>query len=150
MSLSAPSPSLAGIRPVFRRIRLPRALRAEGLRYGLVSLIALAADAGSLALLVEVFGAPVLSANMASFALGSLVAYWGSIHWAFATRRFDDWPSELALFVAIGGAGLAVNQAGLWLFTEAAGIHYGPAKALAAGASFLFNFGLRRAVLFRG
>lgn len=145
MSLSSGSLPLAAPAPARGSARLP-----ESLRYGLVSLAALAVDAGGLAFLVELAQMPLLAANALSFMAGSVVAYLGSILWVFRHRRVESWPQELTIFVSIGIAGLLVNQAGLWVFTEAAGFHYGPAKAGAAAASFAFNYGLRKVVLFRG
>lgn len=126
----------------------PSERAAELARYFAVSLGALAVDGAALFALVEA-GLPVLAANAASFTLGAVVAYLGSIRWVFARRRLSDRNMEFAVFAGVGVAGLAVNEAALWIGAAALGLPLPLAKLSAAGASFLFNYGVRRAILFR-
>lgn len=121
----------------------------EFVRYFAVSLAALGVDFAGLFALVEGLGAPYLAANAAAFALGAAFAYLGSVRWVFARRRLSDRGLEFGLFAAIGIVGLLVNEAVLWAAVSVALLPLAPAKLAAAGASFLFNYGLRRAVLFR-
>jgi putative flippase GtrA len=67
----------------------------------------------------------------------------------FRQRRLSDRRAEYFVFVAIGIGGLAVNESVLWLFTSVAGLHYTVSKAVAAAASFIFNFIVRKLTLFR-
>ena len=53
---------------------------------------------------------------------------------------------ELAIFIGIGG--LAVNEAILWLGIEVAALSLMFAKLGAAVTSFVFNFVVRKMVLF--
>jgi putative flippase GtrA len=55
---------------------------------------------------------------------------------------------ELASFVAIGVAGLALNQLLIWTLVSRFGLDVALAKAPTAGAVFMFNFLARRALLF--
>ncbi|MDP6345247.1 MAG: GtrA family protein [Alphaproteobacteria bacterium] len=117
-------------------------------RYFVVSGVALAADVTALYLLSQWFGAHYLIANPIAFILGAVVAYLGSVHWAFRSRRLQNAGLEFAIFAAIGVAGLVVNEAVLWLGIEVAALSLLLAKFGAAGASFAFNFVVRKLLLF--
>jgi putative flippase GtrA len=121
----------------------------EFARYFIVSLAALCLDAAALFALTEGAGLHFLWANAAGFALGTAAAYLGSVRWVFSRRRVADRGLEFGAFAAIGVGGLLVNEAALWLGAAAAGFALPVAKLGAAGASFLFNYGVRRAMLFR-
>lgn len=120
----------------------------EFLRYFTVSLAALGVDFACLFILVEA-GAHYLAANALAFAFGAAAAYVGSVRWAFSRRRLSDPGLEFALFAGIGVAGLLVNELVLWAGVSVAAASLTVAKLGAAGASFLFNYGVRRAILFR-
>ncbi len=124
------------------------ALSAEFSRYLAVSAAALAVDFCLLYLLSAVLGAHYLVANPIAFALGALVAYVGSVHWAFRHRKMANTGLEMTIFIAIGVGGLAVNEGMLWLGMEVAAMSLLFAKSAAAVTSFAFNFVLRKMVLF--
>ncbi len=127
----------------------PAGLGGEFVRYFLVSLVALAADFGTLVGLTELFGIPYLVSNVAGFILGAVVVYVGGIFWVFGKRRLKDTRAEFSIFVMIGVGGLGVNEGVLWLFTSAVGFHYTLSKVVAAASSFAFNFLVRKYLLFR-
>ncbi len=131
------------ISPVNRR--LPS---IELSRYMVVSAAALAVDLALLFLISGLFGAHYLIANPIAFAAGALVAYFGSIHWAFKNRKMTNSGMELAIFIGIGLGGLAVNEAILWLGIEVAALSLMFAKLGATVTSFVFNFVVRKMVLF--
>ena len=54
----------------------------------------------------------------------------------------------MLIFVAIGVGGLAVNEIVLWLGIEVAALSLIVAKLAAAATSFVFNFVIRKMVLF--
>jgi putative flippase GtrA len=118
------------------------------LRYGLASAIALGADAGTLVALKELTGMNVLMANTISFTVGLVVTFVASRLWVFSGRKIASPAMEFAIFVLVGLAGLAVNDLFLWLGTTL-GWHYLAAKALAAGTGFLWNFALRKYLIYR-
>lgn len=126
----------------------PSERAAEFARYFAISLGALAVDFAALFLLTWA-GLHYLTANAAAFALGTLVAYAGSVRWVFARRRLADRNAEFGVFAAVGIAGLALNEAALWGGAGLLGLSLPLAKVSAAGTSFLFNYGVRRAILFR-
>ena len=70
-----PKAQITLITPNGRRI-----LSGELSRYLVVSAVALAADVGLLSLLSAGFGAPYLIANPIAFAMGAMIAYFGSVH----------------------------------------------------------------------
>jgi len=122
---------------------------AEFARYFAVSLVALAIDVATLFALTAGLGLGYLVANALGFALGTAAAYAGSVRWAFARRRVAGRGLEFGAFAAIGVAGLLVNEAALWGAVALAGMTLPLAKLAAASASFVFNYGVRRAILFR-
>jgi putative flippase GtrA len=106
-------------------------------------------DFGVLALLTEVAGLHYLASAALSFLAGTTLSYWLSVRWVFDTRRVASKAAEYALFVLVGAVGLALNEGLLWLFTEAAGLHYLLSKAVAATIIFGGNFAARKLLLFR-
>jgi putative flippase GtrA len=120
----------------------------ESAGYLIVSLLALALDIGLLFLLVEGLEANLFLANALSFLCGATFVYLASIHLIFGQRRFKSAAPEFFIFVAIGVAGLGVNELVLWGAVAQFGLHYGLGKVAAAGASFSFNFVLRKLALF--
>ena len=99
--------------------------------------------------LTELAGLYYLAANTLAVVAGTIVVYLAAVYWVFLRRRVQTPGLELGLFALIGVGGLGVNSGALWLLTETGGLHYAASKIGAAGASFLFNFLLRKFVLFR-
>jgi putative flippase GtrA len=120
----------------------------ELFRYALGSIVALAIDYGLLVLLTEVAGLHYLVSAAIGFCSGLIVIYLMSIRFVFEERRLESASLEFATFVAIGIAGLALNQLLLWSMVTLASLSYALAKVPTAGVVFLFNFTVRRSVLF--
>ncbi|HJV41926.1 GtrA family protein [Caulobacter sp.] len=129
------------------RPRLPRALRELAL-YGLASVVALAVDWGLLVVLTRV-GVNYLAASAAGFVFGVAVAYGLSIAFVFRDRPVADRRREFLGFLAVGLAGLLLTQGLMALWVEVLDLTPGLAKAPTAALVFLFNFSVRRALLFR-
>lgn len=144
--MRAVSSPLAG-RPAHWAGRLA-VLWTEVWRYALVSAAALAVDYGTFALAVAVSPGRYLAANVLGFLTGVTAAYIGSVLWVFSERRYDNRVIEFALFAAAGVGGLAVGSAVLAAGVEWMKLDPRIAKLAAVGASFVFNFGVRRALLF--
>jgi putative flippase GtrA len=124
------------------------ALFHEAWKYFLVSAVSLAVDFAVYWALYRLAGIPPLAANVISVSVGLIVNYALSVAWVFKERRLSSRWAEFTGFVVIGLAGLTVNEALL-----AAGIDIlklGPVvgKIGAAGGSFVFNFVVRRLMLF--
>lgn len=128
--------------------RLPPGLREFGL-YGMASAVALLADWGVLLALTRM-GLNYLPASAVGFLLGMAVAYVLSVAFVFRVRPILDRRREFVGFLAVGLAGLLLTQGLMAFWVEALGLAPGLAKAPTAGIVFLFNFSVRRALLFRG
>ena len=134
---------LAG--PIWRL--LPEGLR-ELILYGLASAAALAVDWGLLVLLTWM-GVDYLVASGSGFCVGIGVAYALSIRMVFAHRPIAERWREFTGFLGVGLAGLLLTQGLMMVWVEAFGMSPASAKAATAGLVFLFNFTVRRALLFR-
>ena len=122
-------------------------LRIQLFRYFLVGGTAFAVDFGLLWGLAEC-GVNYLLAGGCSFVAGLSVNYLLSVAWVFREHALRSRLAEFAGFAAIGVAGLGLNEAILWIATEAAGLHYLVSKIIAAAAVFLWNFAARKYLLF--
>ena len=120
----------------------------EGWKYFLVSALTLALDLAVYWTLIEVAKVYYLAANVVSVSTGLVANYVLSVAFVFSHRRLKSRRAEFAGFVAIGLAGLAVNEAGVALLVGGVGLSRVLGKIGAAGVSFLFNFLVRRSLLF--
>ena len=81
---------------------------------------------------------------------GVLVAYFLSIRFVFGNRNLRNKPAtELLTFSTVGLGGLLVTQLVLWVGIELMGSNPEISKVSAAGFTFLFNFMVRKLLLFR-
>lgn len=114
----------------------------------------LVASAMALALDTSVFsaglrlGMPLPVAAFLGFSAGLMLIYILSTRHVFTEHRMSDRRSEFALFALIGVAGLLLTEALLWLLVRQLGFNPLAAKLTSAGMVFLFNFGLRKALVF--
>jgi putative flippase GtrA len=120
----------------------------EAFRYFLVSGFAFLLDIGVLWILVQYFSWWYLAAATVSFLSGIVLGYVLSIRMVFSYRRLKDQRIEFLSFAAIGGVGLAINAAVMFVAVKYFGIYYLLAKFVAAGFTFMFNFFVRRQMLF--
>ena len=123
-------------------------LSFEVVRYGLISVVALAVDMSLLALLTQVLHIHYLVAATCSFLSGGVVAYLLSVRFVFRYHRLQLRMMEGVAFVALGVAGLVVNTVVLGALVGHAGLHLMAGKAVAATATFGVNFLLRKFALF--
>ena len=131
------------------RMTLAALLRHDLLRYFTASLLALAADLGTLSLCLRGLHFSLGWSASIGFAVGALVAYLLSIRWVFRQRAFAYAPAvEFLAFVGIGIAGLGITQALLWLGVVK--LHLLPelVKLAAAVVTFVFNYLVRKTLLF--
>ncbi len=120
----------------------------ETWKYFLVSLAALALDYGLLVALTALGRVHYLISAAVGFTAGLALNYALSVAFVFHERRLADRRWEFVGFALVGLAGLVLNEGLMKLFVESAGLGYALAKIPATGVGFVFNFGLRRALLF--
>lgn len=117
------------------------------LRYLVASALALGADFGLYAGAMRL-GASYPVAACIGFCAGLALAYVLSVRWAFEVRTMRDARIEFAVFAGVGLAGLLLTESLLWLAIGELGLNALVAKIGAAGCVFLFNFSVRKALLF--
>lgn len=128
----------------------PRSPTSELGRYFLASLVALAIDLWIFSLSMRFGGLTWVSAAALGFFAGAIVAYWLSIRFVFRNRVLRDSPGiEFLGFAVIGIAGLGVTEITLWLGIELLDVVPEVGKLAAAAVTFIFNFALRKLLLFR-
>ncbi len=120
----------------------------ESWKYLLVSVLALAIDAGLLLALTRGAGLHYLLANAIGFCAGLVVNYLLSVGFVFRQRRLRTPGLEFAGFLAIGLVALGLNELLMKLFVDGFAWALLFAKVAAAGVGFVFNFIVRRLLLF--
>lgn len=125
-----------------------RKLVAQFLSYAAVGGTAFVVDFGMLYLLTEHFGIHYIVSATAGFLAGLIVNYVLCIWLIFEFRAIGKTSYEFGLFTAIGVAGLLLNNTLIWSLTELASFHYLTSKLIVAIVVLLFNFTLRRQLLF--
>lgn len=125
-------------------------LTGELLWYFAVSLVALFVDLGLFSLALRLGELPWALAATLGFAAGVITAWWLSVRFVFQSRALRQKPIvEFAGFLGIGIAGLGVTEIVLWLGIELLSMLPEFSKLVAAGVTFVFNFALRKWLLFR-
>ena len=117
-------------------------------RYIAVGGLAFVVDFGLLYLLTELLGLYYLISAAIAFLFGLLTNYSLSRLWVFDRRTIKNVAVELVI-TAIGIVGLGLNEVIIWFVREKIHFHYMIAKAISAGIVLIWNFGARKAVLFR-
>lgn len=108
----------------------------------------LAVDFGLYVGLTELAGWHYLLSAAAGFCAGASTVYALSVAWVFSERRFRRSDHEFIIFVSIGILGLGLTELVLYACTDLSGLDYRMSKVVAAAIVFLFNFSLRKLVLF--
>lgn len=122
----------------------------EVTRYAIVSALSLLLDVGVMAVLVQWGGWPPVAASAVGFTCGLVLAYGLSGRWAFRGHAHREGWRGFLIFGLIGGGGLLVNSGLVWAAMAAVGLAWPVAKLCAAAGSFVFNYTLRKRVLYGG
>jgi putative flippase GtrA len=118
-------------------------------RYTIVGGLAFIADFSALFALTRFGGVHYLISAAVAFLAGLGINYLLSAAWVFSRRTIRNRGLEFGIFAAVGLIGLCLNEAGMWLLAGLAGLNYLWAKAATAVAVYMWNFGARKAALFR-
>lgn len=121
----------------------------QAMRYIVVGGTAFVVDFGLLALLVEVSNISVSIAVVPAFIAGLLVNYLLSIRWVFASRNITNRRIEFTIFAIIGVVGLLINELSIWSIHFGLGYHWAYSKIVATVLVLIWNFGMRKVLLFR-
>lgn len=117
-------------------------------QYVMVGGLAFLVDFAALYGLTEWAGLHYLVSATGGFLLGLAVNYLLCIAWIFDHRSLANGFHEFTIFGLIGVAGLVFNNILMYSLTEGLGFHYLLSKVLAAACVLVFNFSLRRHLLF--
>lgn len=120
----------------------------EFFRYALVSGLSLAVDFGGLYLLTKYAGIYYLISAIISYSGGMVVNYVLSIFWVFPKSRLRSRTAEFVIFVAIGVAGMGVNELLLWLLTGVLHLYLMLSRAFSAVIGYIWKYALRKVILF--
>ena len=122
-------------------------VRAEFARYFLASLAALVLDVAVLSI-TAAWMHYLLAASL-GFVAGACAIYLLATRWVFRRRKLaHNAPAEFSAFLAIGLAGLALNDLVIYVAVDRFALALLVAKLIAAGTSFLFNYTARKLALF--
>lgn len=80
---------------------------------------------------------PVVASILGSLA-GAIINYLLSHHWVFRSKRKHS--ETLSKFVAVGGIGLMINAAIMYVLVTVANVHYLLAQVAATGIVLFWNF----------
>lgn len=123
-------------------------VRGEMMRYALVSVLALAADLGSLLFFTEIMHVHYLISATLAFCLGIAVNYACSRTWVFQPSKHSRQWIEFAIFLLVGVTGLGLNNLIIWLLTAFGHLFYFYSKLVATGVVFFWNFFLRKYLIY--
>lgn len=124
------------------------ASRTEFRRYFWAGSLTFLVDFLILIVLTELVGVNYLWSNLAAVCVGMLMGYLLCINWVFKNRRYTRVVQELPVFVLICTAGILLNETLLWACVEFGRTHYLAAKVIVTLAVFVFNFCLKKMILF--
>ncbi|MCK4558475.1 MAG: GtrA family protein [Calditrichia bacterium] len=118
-------------------------------RYFFAGGFAFIIDFCALFLLTEYLNLYYLLSAPLAFLLGLIINYLLSIKWVFDKRNINKKSVEFVIFALVGIVGLLLNQVFIWFFTEIINLYYMLSKIISSGIVFLWNFGMKKYLLFR-
>jgi putative flippase GtrA len=123
-------------------------LRKEFLRYFGISIFCFGIDFSLLFLMTHHLSFHYLVSAFLAIFVGNILNYNLSIRFVFSHRKLQERSRELTIFLCVGLGAIPFHHLILWICTESFSIHYLQSKVIAAGASFILIFGLRKYILF--
>lgn len=140
---SAVPPSVLAVRLRRRTDRFGPQL----LRYLFVGGFAAIVDTGLVYLLAYVAHVGYVLAVAVAFVTGSAVNYAGCVLWIFRSTRPRY--AEIPMVLVVGAGGLLINELVVWSLYARIGVALMVAKVIAVMVAMMWNFLLRRLVVFR-
>lgn len=122
-------------------------LLAQIMKFGVVGVIAFFIDYGVMVLLTEVFGVPPVASATVSFIVSVVFNYVASMRYVFSHREGMSRRREFVIFVVLSLIGLGINDAIMWVGTEAVAIDYRIVKICATAVVMVWNFVTRKIFL---
>lgn len=117
-------------------------------RYFVVGGIAASVDIGCFFLFTSILNIGWFQSALGSFILATIVNYFLSIRYVFRSGiRFQKHHEVLLIFL-VSGSGLIINQLILWLLIESMSVNILVSKITATMLLFVWNYGLRKTVVF--
>lgn len=124
-----------------------RGVLIEFARYFAASGAALGVDVGLYQLSMHL-GWSYAAAAVIGFSAGAAIAYAASVLWVFGERSMRNMALEFGLFILVGVGGLLLTEALLWIEISRMGLPALWSKIGASGFVFVFNFAIRKLMLF--
>ena len=121
---------------------------AQALRYAIAAFGGFAADYCTLLALKEWLGIHYLVAVPIAFVVGLAVNYVIGIWFVFQRGKLPL-KKELLLFAVISLLALAVTEGSMYALTDLLRVDYRISRVVSGAITYLFNFFMRRAVLYR-
>lgn len=125
------------------------ASRTEFSRYFWAGSLTFLVDFSILLVLTEFVGINYLWSNLAAITVGIIMSYLLSIMWIFQNRLYSQVTFEFPIFVLTCLVGIFLNEGLLWALVEFMEIHYLLSKVIVTAFIFVFNFFLKKLILFR-
>jgi len=89
-----------------------------------------------------------LVSGLVAILLGNILNYVLSIRYVFSHRKLEKRSKEFSVFLTVGLGAIPFHHLILWACTDGLSIHYLWSKLIAAGATFILIFSLRKFFLF--
>ena len=122
-------------------------LLPQALLYGAVAFLGFAGDYGMLWLLTEGLGLYYLYAVPIAFVFGLAVNYLGGRLWVYS-KGGRNRGLEISAFLLISLLALLLTEGLMYVLTDLLGAHYLVSRLVCGVVTFLFNFFMRRWVLY--
>lgn len=125
----------------------PNQILTKMFKYFLASFLSLAIDMLIFLMMGKILHNYLISACI-GYTVGLFVNYYLSIKWVFSYRKIKKYHIEFGIFTVIGFGGLVVNEVVIYAGLFVMAVTPFLSKLLASGFSFLFNYSIRKLVLF--
>ena len=118
------------------------------IKYGIVGGLAFCIDFVLLCFFSGYCSLHYLVSATISFTAGLVVNYLLSVKYVFHNHRLNNRHNEFYVFALIGAIGLLINDAIMYLITDAISMHYVIAKPFSSLVVLVWNFTAKKYILF--